>query len=87
MQCLDEEGLPMTKLNTGKGEIRTLAQRSGLFKALLEGNKEDRVRFDFDSLLTLYNFGNHLQAGISKRLSKWQLASTHRKLSSGMKKP
>jgi hypothetical protein len=61
MQCLDEEGLPMTKLNTGKGEIRKLAQRSGLFKALLEGNREERIRFDFDSLLTLYNFGNHLQ--------------------------
>lgn len=61
MQCLDEEGLPMTKLNTGKGEIRKLAQRSGLFKALLEGNKEDKVRFDMESLLTLYNHGNSLQ--------------------------
>lgn len=61
MQCLDEEGLPMTKLNTGKGEIRKLAQRSGLFKALLEGNREDKVRFDMESLLTLYNYGNSLQ--------------------------
>ena len=61
LQCLDEEGLPMTKLNTGKGEIRKLAQRSGLFKALLEGNNADKIRFDYGSLLPLYNHGNHLQ--------------------------
>ncbi|MFZ0944924.1 MAG: toprim domain-containing protein [Syntrophobacteraceae bacterium] len=66
MQCLDEEGLPMTKLNTGKGEIRKLAQRSGLFKALLEGNKEDKLRFDMESLLTLYNYGNTLQVRAQK---------------------
>ena len=66
MQCLDEEGLPMTKLNTGKGEIRKLAQRSGLFKALLEGNKEDKTRFDMESLLTLYNHGNSLQVRAQK---------------------
>lgn len=66
MQCLDEEGLPMTKLNTGKGEIRKLAQRSGLFKALLEGNREDKVRFDLESLLTLYNHGNSLQVRAMK---------------------
>ena len=40
LQCLDEEGLPMKKVNTGKGEIRKLAQRAGLFKALLESNNE-----------------------------------------------
>lgn len=61
MQCIDEEGLPMTKLNTGKGEIRKLAQRSGLFIALLEGNKEERIRFDLESILPLYNHGNPLQ--------------------------
>lgn len=61
MQCLDEEGLPMTKLNTGKGEIRKLAQRSGLFKALIEGNNAEKIRFDYDSILPLYNAGNHLQ--------------------------
>jgi hypothetical protein len=66
MQCLDEEGLPMTKLNTGKGEIRKLAQRSGLFKALLEGNREEKVRFDMESLLTLYNHGNSLQVRATK---------------------
>lgn len=54
-QCLDEEGLPMRKVNTGKGEIRKLAQRAGLFKALLESNEEDNIRFDMDALLTLYN--------------------------------
>ena len=66
MQCLDEEGLPMTKLNTGKGEIRKLAQRSGLFKALLEGNRDEKIRFDMDSLLTLYNYGNSLQVRATK---------------------
>ena len=59
-QCLDEEGLPMQKVNTSKGEIRKLAQRSGLFKALLESNKKDNTRFDIDSILTLYN-SNPLQ--------------------------
>lgn len=66
LQCVDEEGLPMTKLNTGKGEIRKLAQRSGLFKALLEGNKEEKLRFDLESLLTLYNSGNALQVRATK---------------------
>lgn len=55
MQCLDEEGLPMRKVNTSKGEIRKLAQRSGLFKALLESNAGDNVRFDMGNVLTLYN--------------------------------
>jgi hypothetical protein len=54
-QCLDEEGLPMRKVNTSKGEIRKLAQRSGLFKALLESNQGDNVRFDMGNILTLYN--------------------------------
>jgi hypothetical protein len=60
-QCVDGEGLPMTKLNTGKGEIRDLAKKSGLMIPLLEGNKEERMRFDLDSLLTLFNAGNPLQ--------------------------
>jgi hypothetical protein len=56
MQCFDEEGLPMAKVNTSKGEIRKIAQRSSLFKALLEGNKTDeKVKFDYDAILTLYN--------------------------------
>lgn len=55
LQCLDEEGLPMKKVNTGKGEIRKLAQRAGLFKALLESNDGDNIRFDMDALLTMYN--------------------------------
>jgi hypothetical protein len=62
MQCLDEEGLPMTKANTAKGELRKIAQRSGLFKALLEMNGTDaRGPFDLGSLLSLYNAGNPLQ--------------------------
>lgn len=66
MQGLDEEGLPMNKVNTGKGEIRKLAQRSGLFKALLEANNTERARFDFESILPLYNAGNPLQVSALK---------------------
>ena len=55
LQAHDEEGLPTKKVNTGKGEIRKLAQRAGLFKALLESNQEDNIRFDLDALLTMYN--------------------------------
>jgi hypothetical protein len=54
-QCIDEEGLPMRKVNTGKGEIRKLAQRSNLFQALLEGNQGDNFRLDMDNILTWYN--------------------------------
>ncbi len=54
-QGLDGEGLPMRKVNTSKGEIRKIAQLSGLFQALLESSKEDNTRFDLDGILTLYN--------------------------------
>lgn len=66
MQALDEEGLPLTRLNTGKGEIRRLAQRSALFKALLEANSQEKIKFDLESLLTLYNHGNSLQVRAMK---------------------
>ncbi len=61
MQCLDEEGLPMSGANTKKGELRTLSQVSGCMKALIEGNNPDKSRFDFESILPLYNCGNPLQ--------------------------
>ncbi|MBU1986906.1 MAG: toprim domain-containing protein [Proteobacteria bacterium] len=61
MQCLNEEGLPMIGGNTRKGELRTLSQVSGCMKALIEGNNPDKSRFDFESILPLYNFGNPLQ--------------------------
>ncbi len=61
MQCLDEEGLSMSGANTRKGELRTLSQVSGCMKALIEGNNPDKSRFDFESILPLYNFGNPLQ--------------------------
>jgi len=62
MQGLDEEGLPMNKVNTAKGEVRKLAQVSGMFRALLEGsaNGAKAQRFDLDSILPLYNI-NPLQ--------------------------
>jgi len=65
VQCLDEEGLPIHKVNTSKGEIRKLGQRSSLFKSLLEGNSPDQGKFDYDSLLTLYN-ANPLQTRARK---------------------
>ena len=55
LQCFDEEGLPMKKVNTAKGEMRKLAQRAAQFKALLESNNTDNIRLDMDSLLTMYN--------------------------------
>ena len=61
IQGIDEEGLPMGSTNTAKGEIRKLAQRSSVFKALLEAQADHRGRFDLDTLLTLYNEGNPLQ--------------------------
>ncbi len=62
MQCIDEEGLAMRRVNTAKGEIRALAQRSGLFKALLEWpTGKQQPRFDLSSILTLYNKGASLQ--------------------------
>ena len=66
MQCWDSEGLPMTKLNTGKGEIRDLAKKSSMCIPLLEGNKEEKMRFDLNSLLTLFNAGNPLQVRAKK---------------------
>lgn len=61
MQALDDEGLPLIKVNTAKGEMRKLAQRSGLFQALIEANREENVRFDFDALLPMYNHGNPIR--------------------------
>ena len=61
MQGLDEEGLPMSGGNTKKGEIRTLAQVSGIMKGMIEGNDHRKTQFDFESILPLYNIGNPLQ--------------------------
>jgi primase-polymerase (primpol)-like protein len=51
---IDNEGITMTGSNTAKGELRRISQRSGLVCPLLEGRK-DKTRFDFDSVLALYN--------------------------------
>jgi hypothetical protein len=55
-RCLfvDSEGQTMTKANTAKGELRKISQKSSLVCALLEGRK-DAARFDYDSILPLYN--------------------------------
>lgn len=61
MQGLDEEGMPMNRVNTAKGEIRKLSQLSGLFKGLLESTEDAGTRrFDLDTILPLYN-SNPLQ--------------------------
>jgi len=65
-QCLDNEGLPMRRFNTDKGVIRKIAQRSGLFCALLEGSRGDnKILVDDDAILTLYNV-NPLQVRAEK---------------------
>ena len=61
MQGLDGEGLSMCSANTKKGELRELAKISGMMKALIEGNNPGKTRFDFESILPLYNYGNPLQ--------------------------
>lgn len=50
---IDWEGLPMTEINTKKGEIRKIVQKSSLVTPLLEAGKNSR--FDFYSILPLYN--------------------------------
>ncbi len=54
---IDSEGLPMSSANTKKGELRTISQKSGMVTAMLEGRK-DKDRFDYDSILPLYNRGS-----------------------------
>lgn len=51
---IDSEGLPMSSGNTKKGELRVMSQKSSMVTAMLEGRK-DKVRFDYDSILPLYN--------------------------------
>ena len=65
-QCYDEEGMPMRKVNTKKGEIRTIAQRAGGFIALLEGSSGSSFQFDIDAILTLFDHGNPLQLRAQK---------------------
>ena len=49
------EGLPTSKINTAKGEIRRIATLSNLPLAILEANDSEKARFDFSMLLTLFN--------------------------------
>jgi ABC-type polar amino acid transport system ATPase subunit len=55
MQGLNEEGLPMNGANTKKGELRTIAQVSGMMKGMIEGNDKSKAKFDFESILPLFN--------------------------------
>jgi hypothetical protein len=65
IQMIDEEGLPASKINTQKGQVRKIAQRSGLFTAILELNEERSSRFDMEAALNLYN-GSSLQTRAQK---------------------
>ena len=47
----------MHSANTKKSELRTISQVSGMMK----GNDKNKARFDFESILPLYNHGNPLQ--------------------------
>lgn len=51
---IDSEGHTMSKTNTAKGELRKIGQGASIVRALLEGRK-DASRFDYDSILPLYN--------------------------------
>jgi hypothetical protein len=61
MQGLNEEGLPINGANTQKGQLNVISQVSGMMKALLEGNDKTKTKFDYDSILTGYNYGNPLK--------------------------
>ena len=54
-QFMVEEGLPLTRANTGKGLARRMAQRVSMALPLLEGNKGQGFTFDENQLLPLYN--------------------------------
>jgi hypothetical protein len=55
-QGFDEEGIPRSDANTMKGELRKIAQKSGLFSAFIEGNNETKSKaFNPDIVLPLYN--------------------------------
>jgi len=66
MQCWDSEGLPMTKVNTSKGEVRELARKSGMCIPLLEGNNPEKMRMEMNNILTWFNAGNPLQVRAKK---------------------
>lgn len=51
---IDSEGHTMSKTNTAKGELRKIGQGASIVRALLEG-RTDASRFDYDSILPLYN--------------------------------
>ncbi len=56
-QGRDDEGLPITQLNSKKGLTRTIGQLSGLFTALLEDSERNDRAFDYSILLTAFNKG------------------------------
>lgn len=69
IQGRDEEGLPITQLNTRKGLTRTIGQLSGMFTALLEDSERNDRAFDYSILLTAFNKGPlQVQASFSNDL-------------------
>jgi hypothetical protein len=55
MQCINEEGLSMSKADTIKGITRKLSLKNSLFTGLSEVNKDDNNKMPIDSILTWYD--------------------------------
>ena len=55
MQGRDEEGLPLSQLNTKKALARSISRVSGMFTACLEDNQRNERAFDYSIVLTGYN--------------------------------
>jgi|GEM_PF-3681821 len=66
-QGINEEGIPMVKQNTTKGEVRKLASGKSIMIAMVEGNDSESVKL-LDTLLPAYNHGNPIQTRAVKTM-------------------
>jgi hypothetical protein len=55
MQAIDDEGLSMSKSDTIKGLTRKISQKSSLFVGISELNKDEKLKFPIESILTWYD--------------------------------
>ena len=55
MQCIDDDGLPMSEGNSKKGPLRKLSHRSSLFIGLSEWNKNEKLKGFMENILSLYD--------------------------------
>lgn len=63
MQCINEEGLTMTKADTIKGLTRKLSQKASLFVVLSEINRAENYIIPIDSILSWYDGSNMATRG------------------------